>query len=591
MSTAAIAGAAPGAEAPRVPAPLALRPAHEAFAVAAACAVLALLGGLEAARQTYPYFDDVTYLTLGHEVRALGGPLGLLRALFAGEWAEANRHPLYLALLGLVAGPGAGYHRAAQALTLGLGVLALLASWWVARRHLGPAPAAVLALLLASSRTFVACSAREGCEPLLVVTWCFAVSAVLDGLDPGRGRPAWAFARAGAWSALAYLTKGTGMFLPVSLALAFLATERLRAVRDARAWAYGAAFFAVSSPLLVRNVRRFGAPFYNFNLPTLWQDRLPDFAEMYAPQAKALLPHGFLDYVSHLTPGALAHRVAVGLGETTFLAAEAHAPAGGAPGSALHVAAVVAGAAVVIVALRAIWRGPRGFGRTFLLIHLAWSYFFIFVFSVNGGNTRYFLPLAAAVLGPAFAARVVEGARAAGGLARSRLAARTGIVAAAGVAAALLLPPPALRAPGMAEVRAWLAARLRPGETYAIDARTHLQPQWMAPRARQLIVSASWHERPVEPGVLLEVLRRERVRYVLLDGASTAHLARPGDPAGRRYLFYDLLPLEPDGSLPLHGFPPGLTPAYVDPASPRRWVVLEADWGRAAAPPGPATER
>jgi hypothetical protein len=132
----------------------------------------------------------------------------------------------------------------------------------------------------------------------------------------------------------------------------------------------------------------------------------------------------------------------------------------------------------------------------------------------------------------------------------------------------------------MDEVRDWIVARLRPGDVYAIDARTHLQPRWLAPQARQLIVSASWKEKPVEAALLLEHLRKERVRFVVLDGASAAHLATSADPAGRRYLFYDLLPLEPDGSLPLSGFPGGLTPAYVDPRSPRRWMVLETPWAR-----------
>jgi hypothetical protein len=135
----------------------------------------------------------------------------------------------------------------------------------------------------------------------------------------------------------------------------------------------------------------------------------------------------------------------------------------------------------------------------------------------------------------------------------------------------------------MDEARDFLASHLRPGDVYAIDARTHLQPQWMAPWARQLIVSASWREQPVETGLLLDYLRREGVRYVLLDGASRAHLAREGDPAGRRYLFYDRLPLDRDGSLPTTGYPGGLEAVYVDPSSPRRWLVLETPWSDAGA--------
>ncbi len=554
--------------------------AREALAVGGALALFLLLAALEARRFTYPIFDDVAYLDAGNQVRLLGGPLGLLRALLAGTFTEANRHPLYLGLLSLVARTAPGYHRDAQALTIGLGAVALLACWWTARRRLGPAPAAVLALLLATNRTFVACAAREGCEPVLVAAWAFAVGALLDGLDPGRPRRLGPWLRAGLWSGVAYLAKGTGMFLPSSLALTFLVVERRRALSDRRAYVYAAGFLAAAAPLLVRNVRLFGSPFHNVNLEFLWMDRLPDFAETFAPQAGALIPHGFLAYLHHLTPAALGQRVAVGLGETTFLLAESMAPVGGAAGGPAHVAAVLAGALATVAALRHLARTAGGFARSFLFLHAGWTYLFLFVFSVNGGNTRYFLPLAATVLAPAFAHLVVADVRAAGAPLRSRWAVRAAAVSVAAVVIALALPPPAVVAPGMAEARDFIVRSVRPGDVYAVDARTHLQPRWLTPAARQLTVSASWQERPVDTALLLDYLRRERVRFVLLDGASTAHMASPSDPAGRRYLFYDRVPLEPDGSLPLTGFPGGLRPVYVDPHRPRRWVVLETPWAR-----------
>jgi hypothetical protein len=136
----------------------------------------------------------------------------------------------------------------------------------------------------------------------------------------------------------------------------------------------------------------------------------------------------------------------------------------------------------------------------------------------------------------------------------------------------------------MREVQTWLVGHLADGDVYAVDARTHLQPSWLAPRAHQVVVSASWAEQPVAETTLLEHLRRHRVRFVVLDATSMAHMASPGDPAGRRYLFYDRLPLAPDGSLPTGPFPGGLRAAYVDPATPHRWVVLETPWARAASP-------
>jgi len=571
--------AGPPAPAPKAEARLSWR--SEALLVGLACVLLLLLTALEARRQTYPYFDDVTYLRLGHEVRALGGPLGLLRALFGGTFEESNRHPLYLALLGLIARPVPAYHREAQALTAALGLLALLTCFWTVRRQLGAAPAALVALLLSVSRTFVACSAREGCEPLLVVFWALAVGAVQDGLGEDGARRRLAFLRAGLYSGLAFLTKGTGLFLPASLALTFLVAEGLGAVKDLRAYAYAAGFLATASPLLVRNLRMFGSPFHNFNLGTLWQDRLPDFAEVYAPQAKLLLPHGFFDYLHQLTLGALGHRVVVGLGETLYLLADAMAPAGGSPDRPLSLAVYVlgdlVGAVAVVLALRHIAARPRGFGRSFLLVHAAFTFLFLFVFSVNGGNTRYFLPLAATVLMPALSERVLEGRGARAWRGSSLLAKTTGVVVLASLAAALLVHGPFLDKPGMEGARDFLVAHLRPGDTYAIDARSHVQLEWLLPRSNQLIVSASWRERPVDTALMLDYLRARNVRFILLDASSIANLASPSDPAGRRYLFYDRMPLSAEGSLPREGVPEGLHIVYEDPGSPRRFMVLEMD--------------
>lgn len=562
------------------PAEKAFSPRLEAALVALACALFLALAGAEAWRNAYPYFDDVGYLDLGNQIRALGGPLGLLRELFTGHrYVESNRHPLFLALLSLVARPERGYHRDAQLLTLALGVAALLSCWLVIRRHFGRGPAAVAVLLLACGKTFVNVASREWCEPLLVALWAQAVGAILDGLArPGRLRP-WLLA--GVFSGLAFLTKGTAIFLPVCVALALLLEQRARALVHRGAWLFGGAFLLTASPLLCRNVRLFHAPLYQYNSRLVWIDKLPDFAEVFAPHAYDKLPDGFAAWLSQTTPRAVAWRVVGGVGEVSFNVLDAFALVAPTPGGPVHVALLAAALAALVVSLGWLWRMPRGPARTFLLVHCAWSYAFFVAFSASGANSRYFLPLVATTLLPAFAARLHAELRSEGGP-RRPFVLRTAVAAAAAVVATALLHGPALASPpGMRDVEDWLAAHVRPGEVYALDARTHLQASWLLPGAEQLIVSASWEERPVPAGELLDWLRERRARYVVLDGAALAHLGAPGDPAARRYLFYDRLPLEPDGSLPLQGFPGGLRPVFVAPGSPRRWVVLETPWSQA----------
>ena len=132
-------------------------------------------------------------------------------------------------MLALFARPELGYHRDAQALAVGLGALALLTSWWTARRHFGREAAALLAVMLAGSGALVWTASRECADALLVAFWALSVGAILDGGggDDPRSRRAWLLA--GAWAGLASLTKGPGLFLPICLGLTLLVRTRLKA--------------------------------------------------------------------------------------------------------------------------------------------------------------------------------------------------------------------------------------------------------------------------------------------------------------------------------------------------------------------------
>jgi Dolichyl-phosphate-mannose-protein mannosyltransferase len=551
------------------------RPRHEAAIVVAAVVVFVGVATFKAARVPYPFFDDVDFLDLGNRVRALGGPVGLLRDLFAGRFTESNRHPLYLALLSLFARPELGYHHEAQALAVGLGALGLLACWWTARRHFGREAAALLAVMLAGSGALVWTASRECSDALLVAFWALSIGAILDGAggDDTPSRRAWLLG--GVWAGLAYLTKGPGLFLPICLGLTLLARTRLAALREARAWLFAAGFTVASSPVWWRNVRVFGSPVYNENGRFLWIDRLPDFAEVFAPHADARLPHGAREYLAQATPGSIAWRFGMGLAETIFHLGDALALVAPKVGGVLHVVWVVIGVLAAGAAGYCLWRREPGFARTFLLVHTGWWFAFLWFFNASGGASRYFLPLVATTLAPVLAARLVADLPRAGSAVRSPRV--VGVAAAVVFAAATTLafdPSPTRPPAGFLEVQDWLVHRLGDGEVYAVDARTHLQPRWLAPRAHQLIVSASWKTAPVPTEEMVSYLCEKHVRYVVLDARSeTSGVEEGASPA--RYLFYDRLPLAPDGSLPLEGFPAGMRPVYVGQESPRRWMVLE----------------
>jgi Dolichyl-phosphate-mannose-protein mannosyltransferase len=552
-----------------------IRPRDEAAIVALSTAVFAGVAAFKALRQPYPYFDDVDFLDLGNRVRAAGGAGHLWIDLYTGRFTESNRHPLYLALLSLFARPERAYHDDGRILAVALGALALLASWWAARRVAGREAAAILAVMLGASGALVWTSTRECADTLLVAFWALSVGTILDGgrrEDDGPSRRAWLLG--GAWAGLAYLSKGPGLFLPVVLALTLLVRRRLRALTEVRAWLFAASFAAVSSPLWVRNLRVYGSPTYTVNSKWVWIDRLPDFAEVFAPHSDALLPHGARDYFAHVTPAALGWRVGMGLAETVFHLGDALALVAPGPGTVLHVTWVVLGVVLALAATRLVYKSEPGFTRSFHLVHAAWWWLFLWFFNANGGASRYFLPLVCTTVLPALAGKLAER----GLLGSRRFHVVAGLAAFAVVTTLALDRSPTRPPAGWDEVQAWLVDHLAPGDTYAVDARTHLQPRWLAPKNRQMIISASWKTEPVPTDEMLRYLCDEHVRYVVLDARSETGAVSPGGSKAR-YLFYDRVPLEADGSLPLTGYPGGLHPVFVGAESPRRWMVLETACG------------
>ena len=496
---------------------------REALLLCACVAVYLVLAGIRAWDHTHPYYDDVGFLDLANQVRELGGPIAMLQALFTGAWTEDNRNPLYLAVLSLVAGRDHGFHTRARVLTIVLGVVALVAWWRVARRRVGPRAALILAAFLAVSECFIDYSGRESCEPLLLFFWALSVGAILDGLERPRR-----WLAAGAYAGLAQLDKGSGVFLVFCFGVALLLWRGWRALRDPWAWGMGLAFLAAASPLLVRNARVYGSPLHHWNSRLLWIDRLPDYAEIYAPRALELLPQGFRNWAGQTSWHEIWFgRGAMGTAETALHLGDSMSFVAPGPLGPVHIPGVVLGFVLFLLASRLLYKSPRSFARTFLGVQAAFFVAFFFFFSVTGGSSRYVFPMTLclyAVLAVALARNPAWLKRWAG-------------VALACVALAIALDPsPRKLPPGYGEAGAWLESHLRPGEAYAVDSRSHFEPEWFLPASNRMeIVSSAWRREPIPAGELLEHFQKRHVRYVVIDYGSH----KDGAP---RYFFFDSLP-------------------------------------------------
>lgn len=497
---------------------------REALLVAACVALYLALAGVRAWHHPQPYYDDVGFLDLANQARELGGPVALLKALFTGSWLEDNRNPLYVGVLSLVAGRDHGFHLRARVLTVLLGVVALLAWWRVVRRRSGPGAALIAAAFLAVSECFIDYSGRESCEPLLLLLWALATSAILEGFESPR-RWVWA----GVFAGLAQLDKGSGIFLVFCFATALLVERGARAVRDPWAWAMGLGFLAAASPLLARNLLVYGSPLHHWNTRLLWIDRLPDYAEIYAPGALDRLPHGLHDWLQHTTWHQIWFgRLVMGVAETAVHLGDSLSFVAPSPLGPVHIPGVVLGFGLFVVALRRLYGRPASFERTFFLVQAALFVAFFVVFSAAGGSSRYVFPMTLGLLAFVLAQELAE---------RPAWLMRWGAVAASFVLLAVSLDP-ARPTPqrAYAEAGTWLERHLQPGDGYAVDSRSQFEPEWFLPASTHMeIVSSAWQRQPVQPSELLPWLREKGVRFVLVDYASQ----KDGAP---RWLFFDHLP-------------------------------------------------
>jgi hypothetical protein len=247
-----------------------------------------------------PWDDDQgAFLITAREIHDSGGIGGLVATLFAGEFAEANRHPLYLALLSIRPTFEFG-----KGLSAAIGTLTLVLLTLLLGRKRGWQTAGVFAVLLATNSAFSQFSSTVVCDVLMLLLggliWLLHLPQ-LEALPESqavtpRRRMAQA-ATAGGMLGLAWLTKGTGLVLLGGYLLWLLAAwlfseRRARAESDqlrgtTPVWrglgqiaCVTLAFVIVAGPLLIRNVRRYNSPFHNINSLLLFADRYEDLEPM-----------------------------------------------------------------------------------------------------------------------------------------------------------------------------------------------------------------------------------------------------------------------------------------------------------------------
>jgi 4-amino-4-deoxy-L-arabinose transferase-like glycosyltransferase len=158
-----------------------------------------------------PWDDDQgAFLITAREIHEHGGIAWLWRTLWSGEFPEANRHPLYLALLSLWPTVSGG-----QILSAVLGTVTLAVLTASTSRRCGRLTAGAFCVLLGTNGAFCLFSTRVVCEVLLVlfVGLAWLIHLPHSGAPNDRALSPARCAAGGALLGLAWLSKGTGLVL------------------------------------------------------------------------------------------------------------------------------------------------------------------------------------------------------------------------------------------------------------------------------------------------------------------------------------------------------------------------------------------
>ncbi len=366
-----------------------------------------------------PWDDDQgAFLITAQEIHKSGGVGGLIKSLLSGEFAEDNRHPLYLALLSLHPTFEFG-----KALSATIGSAALLWLTILLGRRRGWQTAGVFAVLLATNSACIRFSSTVVCDILMLfmagLIWLVHLpriesKSLQDTPSPPPSqefpcRDASCFAATGALLGLAWLTKGTGLLL-LGGYLIWLIAASLRATSadglrtetsrgSSRVWrglrrtaVVLMAFAVIASPLLVRNIRRFGSPFHNVNSLLLFADRYEDLDPML--QAGVTTGDAARQWIATHDIGDILRRELSGLIWELFIILRSLGPA------PLDDARVLVGLPLAMLA--ALWMSARRATADGLL--LAWTFVCWAVFAwyvpIAAGE-RFILPLLVPLLATA----------------------------------------------------------------------------------------------------------------------------------------------------------------------------------------------
>lgn len=211
-----------------------------------------------------PVNDEVCFLDLACDFHVRGGPIATMRDYFFGRCTEELRHPLYMLFLSTFCDNTPSDFPRSKLFSLLLMLLLIVVTYYLVTIHWGWQTGLMSAVFLGLSPAATLLSQ----EILVDILFGFFYFSALVLLLKEDSRKNWVLF--GVCSGLAYLTKGNGYFLFASAAVVGFLRHRWTFFKRLDLYIAVLAFVATASFLLVRNIKVFGAPFYNRNNIIFW---------------------------------------------------------------------------------------------------------------------------------------------------------------------------------------------------------------------------------------------------------------------------------------------------------------------------------
>jgi hypothetical protein len=219
--------------------------------------------------------------------------------------SDGYHHPLLPALVAPLAENTLLYFAKAKLVNVAIGVLTFWVIAWVGWRLVGPVPTFLALIAIAPGLSNK--SAEFTAEPLLLMFVVLTFYYLVRGFEQSRF-----WACAGAFAGLAYLTKGSGLLLPLAYALmVFRSAPKL--VLTPHFWLFPLGFVLVAAPLLAYNWQVFGSPIFNYNTAhVIWLDYTEEQMIMFDKSpptiSSYLATHSFADILQRFLTGLVRVR-------------------------------------------------------------------------------------------------------------------------------------------------------------------------------------------------------------------------------------------------------------------------------------------